>query len=1139
MRLNLLVLIASSSLLFAGCATDTDGDGTPDAEDCEPEDASIHPGADDPSGDGIDSDCNGVDGVGEDADGDGVPASEDCDDANPNISPDRSDPFGDTVDTNCDGVDGEDRDGDGFPGNVPPDSLLYDRDDTEPAAHPGGTEQPGNGVDEDCDGFDYVDADGDGSPETQDCDDNDPTRSEVDADADGVSTCDDPADCDDTDPDVRPGGTEVLNNEADEDCDGNVDYDLDGDGTLSTEDCNDQNPNLNREDVDHDGVSTCDGDCDDHNAQVAPGKPEVCDGQDSDCDAGTTAEPGEADDDGDGYRACAGDCADDDADLNPAQAELCDGLDNDCSGSPDAPGEIDLDGDGYMVCEDDCNDLEYGVHPGAPELCDGLDDDCNGLADADEVGEVDLDGDSWRSCADCDDNEPAAHPGAQEACDGIDTDCNGFADFDVVAERDFDQDGVPGCADCDDFDANNRPGAVELCDGLDNDCNGVADFDPQHEQDLDGDGSPSCEDCDESDPLNGVGQPERCDGLDNDCNGLVDADPDGEQDFDGDGALSCEDCDESDPDRNPSAVEECDGVDNDCNGLTDAGNPGVDDQEVDSDSDGFRSCDGDCDDGDVFVSPIGFEVPGDGIDQDCDGSDQPLGDYRDGLALLLPFCNTADDLSTANSGSTFVGSVQLTNDRFDFSSAAADFGSGSYVEIPEPPGSDDTDELSLCLWAFDECSDQLRSCDLVNKMALGDTDPTTNSWSLEVDDLTQRPAFRVWTDQGEQVVHASSPLDLVAWSHVCVVVGGGEMTISIDGLESGSEPLLGTINDTDAPVRVGACGSAGDCLGRLWVGAIDDVRLWDRPLTEMEVDEAGAEHLDAPISYAPTTPLPSPALSDRAAVATSGYLYSVGGLDGGVASSSVQYAEVHDGGEVAEWNATNGLPVQLGSVGLAAFSGHLLALGGENASGPSSQVALAALNLDGSITNWDLLLPLPQPAAGLDVVVHDGRVYAACGDGAVGASVLYAEILAGPALGAWQSVPLSGTNSGCSLVSTGADLYMLGGAGDPTRLQRGLFTAGVLTGWEDLDPLPVAHEGGAALWTGNSLVMAGGGVANVFSGSVLPDGDVAGWCPAPSLPAPFRRFDLVGYFGAIWIVGGVDLSGTPNDAVYQGLDQLN
>ncbi len=55
----------------------------------------------------------------------------------------------------------------------------------------------------------------------------------------------------------------------------------------------------------------------------------------------------------------------------------------------------------------------------------------------------------------------------------------------------------------------------------------------------------------------------------------------------------------------------------------------------DRDGDGVAADDGDCDDGDATVFPGADEVGGDGVDQDCDGSDHPATSIG-GVAAILP-----------------------------------------------------------------------------------------------------------------------------------------------------------------------------------------------------------------------------------------------------------------------------------------------------------------------------------------------------------------------------------------------------------------------------------------------------------------------------------------------------------------------
>ena len=112
-------------------------------------------------------------------------------------------------------------------------------------------------------------------------------------------------------------------------------------------------------------------------------------------------------------------------------------------------------------------------------------------------------------------------------------------------------------------------------------------------------------------------------------------------DTDSDGYTSCSgDCDDTDPDVHPGAEEVADGVDQDCDDIIDEGTEAYDD-----DGDGYTELEGDCNDGDETVNPSVTEDLTNGKDDDCDG----VTDYGgkdvdgDGYAIDAEDCDDGDD----------------------------------------------------------------------------------------------------------------------------------------------------------------------------------------------------------------------------------------------------------------------------------------------------------------------------------------------------------------------------------------------------------------------------------------------------------------------------------------------------------------
>ena len=194
-------------------------------------------------------------------------------------------------------------------------------------------------------------------------------------------------------------------------------------------------------DADQDGVTTCQGDCDDRQP------------------------------------LCVSDCADHDGTGTP------DCVDGTCTG--------DVDGDGIVDCSDPCLDADgddYGVGPGC---IDADCDDTKQLCSTDCT--TDIDGDGLTNCVDgCWDSDGDGY-GFGAGC--LTDDCLDETPLCTTDCSDLDQNGIPDCLqDCIDEDGDGY-GEGEGCFGPD--CDDAAPLCHEGCEDTDGDGAADCTDPDD------------------------------------------------------------------------------------------------------------------------------------------------------------------------------------------------------------------------------------------------------------------------------------------------------------------------------------------------------------------------------------------------------------------------------------------------------------------------------------------------------------------------------------------------------------------------------------------------------------------------------------------------------------------
>ncbi len=240
---------------------------------------------------------------------------------------------------------------------------------------------------------------------------------DIDVDADGFNTDDD---CNDDDAAIHPDASELCDN-ADNDCDGEVDEDADDETTWYDDDdgdgFGDDDSSTTTCEAPDDTVET-DGDCDDDDDGVHPDADEVCNELDDNCD-------GEVDNDA-------------------VDATLWyDDADHDGYGDPDTEMRVCEPPEDAVVDGTDCDDARPHTWPGADETCDGVDNDCDGEADNDAIDMTtwyaDNDGDGVGDAAitttACE--APDGYVAAAGDCDDNDADFNALLTSDAALEFDF------------------------------------------------------------------------------------------------------------------------------------------------------------------------------------------------------------------------------------------------------------------------------------------------------------------------------------------------------------------------------------------------------------------------------------------------------------------------------------------------------------------------------------------------------------------------------------------------------------------------------------------------------------------------------------------------------------------------------
>jgi len=156
---------------------------------------------------------------------------------------------------------------------------------------------------------------------------------------------------------------------------------------------------------------------------------------------------------------------------------------------------------------------------------------------------------------------------------------------------------------------------------------------------------------------------------------------------------------------------------------------------------------------------------------------------------------------------------------------------GSYILASGNDALNQMDKMTLSVWVRFNQSNTASRQSLITKWA----DTGEKSWRLQRNNpgTNTKISFVTMSQSGSSdTLETSREFLNKRWYHVVASYNGSFKAIYIDGIKDSSASYTGGINNTLTPINIGARNQNTDWLN----GTIDEVMIWERALTDFEVD---------------------------------------------------------------------------------------------------------------------------------------------------------------------------------------------------------------------------------------------------------------------------------------------------------------
>ena len=208
-----------------------------------------------------------------------------------------------------------------------------------------------------------------------------------------------------------------------------------------------------------------------------------------------------------------------------------------------------------------------------------------------------------------------------------------------------------------------------------------------------------------------------------------------------------------------------------------------------------------------------------------------------GLIAFYPFNGNANDESGKGHSGTVSGAT-LTEDRFGREKHAYAFdGVDDEIVIPPPAGLS-SKGFTVSLWVRFDFPEEHSEWKDIGDGAIECRDPVIGQ-----DDGYAIRCFQLWVWQGQLLWHRMNEYSSVwtkwhvetdKWYHVAATFYGAEHVLFVNGKKEWGTPGIFKVSSCE-PIRIGSKGDELVKKRAYFAGSVDDIRFYDRALTEAEV----------------------------------------------------------------------------------------------------------------------------------------------------------------------------------------------------------------------------------------------------------------------------------------------------------------